>query len=287
MKSKSDLSKQKKAAGVKSHGKSQPAPEPQSKRLLRRKRYEAKTYKMGNVQGHDDPAKPVSPFKLPIRLPGWFPDGVDVPWHNVQRVFPEEIVGLKMTVPLPFPVEFCESTDPNNNNTTKKQRPHQWILGIPIKEPKSATAARNRSHLDCLVCDLAKLVRRYNASLYRLRRLHFHFDYQGCALPQRNPCGDPTTLPDPNSYEFRDLAEASELDWVKVTNALNDFLEDATDGYRKVRLMAADMVEVNGYIVSMRVVVQPRLHAARGSVGILEAGGSSSHVSISSAFSSS
>src|SRR5207247_2420502 len=49
------------------------------------------TYKLGKI----DPPDVKSPFNLPIRKPGWFPDGAD--WNNVtgQRLFEDEVVGIK------------------------------------------------------------------------------------------------------------------------------------------------------------------------------------------------
>ena len=78
----------------------------------------------------------------------------------------------------------------------------------------------------------------------------------------------------------------SERDWVKVTTDLNKFIEDAMERYNDSQLLAADMIEVNGYIVSMRVVITPLNPPSSEMMHILEHNGSSSHVSISSAFSS-
>ena len=89
------------------------------------------------------------------------------------------------------------------------------------------------------------------------------------------------------------MAKAAEADWTKVSNQVNDLLETASSGSSSfgIELLAADMVAANGYIVSMRVVAnEPSENGGPASPGIAapEVGGSSSsHVSISSAFSSS
>jgi len=258
-------------------------------------RDETVTYKLGDLE-----ADPDSPFSLPIRMPGWFPDGVELPWRNVQRLFPEELIGIRPDLtPIPFGVQFCE---PSSNPKKKKKgaagasaqpdNPQKWILGDRIYEPTKAQTTSGWPPLMCLMCDLAKRIRKYNASLYRLRRLHYWFKFNkyvandNSTFPPANPRGgdvDFKDLPDPNTDAFRKLARSAETDWIKVTNELNAFIEGAQLGYPthiivpEIRLVALDMVEVNGYVVSMRVATR---------VGLSEVGGSSSHVSISSAFSS-
>ena len=90
--------------------------------------------------------------------------------------------------------------------------------------------------------------------------------------------------------------KAAETDWVRVTNQLNKLLETAsTEGNNfGIELLAADMIAANGYIFSMRVVVKKRRATAAAAADPAavawwrpEVGGSSSHVSISSTFSSS
>jgi hypothetical protein len=265
-------------------------------------RHEVKTYKLNKIEGEnpDTPENP-NPFTLPLRMPGWFPDGIELPWHQTQRLFPEEVIGRSINgIPIPFGVQFCEPPPaPGSSKRGAKDAkdsprpaaqtdPHKWILGNRIYEPHRGETAQGMTPLMRLICDLAKRIRKYNASLYRLRRLHFWFKYRdykhdkNCKFPPPNPYGDVKDLPDAGSCEFRKLAQDSEKDWVRVTNDINNFIESAMDNYQDgCQLMLADMVEVNGYVVSMRVIVVP------GPVHPNEPGGSSSHVSISSAFSSS
>src|SRR5262249_37036141 len=136
--------------------------------------------------------------------------------------------------------------------------------------------------LTSLIRELADLVRRYNASLYRLRRLHY-FTYfrKHKPWPPKNPHGDPV-LPPAVGKTLKDLVKDAERDWTKrVIPDLVDFLNSPYFcGKKEYSILAADMIEVNNYIVSMRVVAVEENEDG-------EVGGSSSHVSISSAFSSS
>src|SRR5205823_1692068 len=144
-----------------------------------------------------------------------------------------------------FPVEF------DYTGTSKK-----WILGSRIDTTQS-------DNLTKFVQKLAVKVRQYNASLYRLRRLHFYWDYkdqgvQLVTLPKANPHGDPKTNPDPKNDlpGFRNMVNDAEADWIKVTDQVNDLLETASSDSNTfgITLLAADMIAANGYIVSMRVV---------------------------------
>jgi hypothetical protein len=83
------------------------------------------------------------------------------------------------------------------------------------------------------------------------------------------------------------MVEDAEADWIKVCDKVNDLLETASkDGNTfGVKLLAADMIAANGYIVSMRVMVDGGQSV--GGAAPPEVDGSSSHVSVSSAFSSS
>jgi hypothetical protein len=228
-------------------------------------------------------ADPGTAFTLRVRQPGWFPDGADVGSQR-KRLFLEEVAGITQTGLLEtFPVEF------NYNGSSKK-----WILGSGI--------SASQDSLTKLVRKLAVKVRQYNASLYRLRRLHFYWDYKDRApqlvrFPQANPYGDPKTNPDPinDVPGFKKMVKAAEADWTKVTDQVNDLLETASSDGNSfgIKLLAADMIAANGYVVSMRVVAKdPGTNGGPGPVppGAIpppEIGGSSSHVSISSLFSSS
>jgi len=219
-----------------------------------------------------------TPFSsLPVRLPGWFPDGAD--WGNSkhQRVFPEEVIGITRAGLQASQID----------RKYDKGSSAQWILGFPIPKP-----AQGEKALTTLIRDLAVVVRKYNASLYRLRRLHFHWRYKNSTSgqvvwPDPNPPFDPG-YPNPNAADFKKTVKQADAHWNNVNDQLNKFLDDAAEkGYPgqtpKVALIAADMVAVNGYIVSMRVVVEKPL---KDTEKPKEIGGSSSHVSISSPFSS-
>jgi hypothetical protein len=233
------------------------------------------TYGLSSITAAD----PSTPFKLPIRPPGWFPDGADIGTKKRQRLFLEEVAGITDTGLLEtFPVEF------DYTGTSKK-----WILGSRIDTTKSDDFTN-------LVRMLAVKIRQYNASLYRLRRLHYYWDYQDqdprlLNFPQANPHGDPKTEPDPvnDLPGFKQMVRDAKADWIKVSDQVNDLLETASsDGNNfGVTLLATDMIAANGYIVSMRVVANPP-STTPGVPPPPEVGGSSSsHVSISSAFSSS
>ena len=96
-------------------------------------------------------------------------------------------------------------------------------------------------------------------------------------MPPKNPFGDEDLTADP--VILKRMIRVAERDWKNVTKAIDDFIEKGEFGSAKLKVVAADMVEVNGYIVSMRVVATDLNKRVSGS--------SSSHVSISSAFSSS
>ena len=240
-------------------------------------RGETITYGLSSISSAD----PNSLFTLPIRLPGWFPDGADIGTKKSQRLFPEEVAGITDIGLLEtFPVEF------DYTGASKK-----WILGSRIDTNQT-------DGLSKLVQRLAVKVRQYNASLYRLRRLHVYWDYkdqppQLVTFPEPNPHGDPKTEPDPINAlpQFKQMVKAAEDDWTKVTNQVNELLETASSDGNSfgVTLLGADMIAANGYIVSMRVVAKDpnTTPVPPGTIPPPEVGGSSSHVSLSSAFSSS
>ncbi|HEY0549681.1 MAG TPA: hypothetical protein VGF13_08770, partial [Verrucomicrobiae bacterium] len=165
---------------------------------------------------------------------------------------------------------------------------NKWILGDPIPQP-----AINEKPFIKMIRDLAMHVRRYNASLYRLRRLHYYV-YSGNdplqpGMPPRNPFGDlPDPIPQLGSPEFQIRIEKAEYDWEKVTKDIDAFIErKSSTAYGGLEVVAADMSEVNGYIVSMRLIAEvPSKKSKSGGIEPEEVGGSSSHVAITSAFSS-
>jgi hypothetical protein len=238
-------------------------------------RGQTRTYGLSSITAED----PNTPFKLHVRQPGWFPDGVDIGTAKRKRLFLEEVVGITPTdITVPFPVEFDYA------GTSKK-----WILGSRID-------ATQTDKFTTFVRRLAVKLRQYNASLYRLRRLHYYWYYKDqdprlVTFPKPNPHGDPKTNPDPigDIKEFKKMVKAAEADWTKVNNQVNNLLETASsDGNTLgIKLLAAEMIAANGYIVAMRVVANPP-PVTPGVAPPPEPGGSeSSHVSISSPFSSS
>jgi hypothetical protein len=260
------------------------AQQPLNSKGTKTKRKQAGTYALGDTGPATDPADPTSPFKtLPIRKPGWFPDGADWGGTTDQPLFQEEVVGIKKDTAgndhiFPFGIPFPAI---NSNNEFSKN----WALGHKLKQVNEMPG-----HLDftAFVRRLALRARQYNATLYRLRRLHFYWHYQNAAAgsvqwPEHNPNdGKETTAPDPKgaSTDFAARVCAAEKDWMQVTDQLNGLLENAKDSSVDCKCgpLAADMVTVNGYIISMRIVIK---------LPGKEPGGSSSQVSISSPFSSS
>lgn len=237
-------------------------------------RGETTTYGLAEITSADSE----SPFTLPVRQPGWFPDGADIGGSR-NRLFLEEVAGETQTgLVETLPVEF------DYTGTSKK-----WILGSRISDSKDS--------LTRFVRRLAVKIRQYNASLYRLRRLHFYWDYKDrdprlVKFPKANPHGDPKTTPDPvnDLPGFGRMVSDAEADWAKVTDQVNDLLETASSPGNSfgITLLAADMAAANGYIVSMRVVARDLgTDAEPGVPRPPEIPGSSSHVSISSPFSSS
>ena len=227
-----------------------------------------------------DPKAPDSPSPLSnlrIRPPVWHPDGSTPDSSNRNQVFREEAVGKgKDQMMHSFPVEF------EYKGLSKK-----WILGGPIVDPPP----RGQTLITLLCRDLAIKMRKYNASLYRLRRIHYcnKFKDPGSKKhwPHANPDGgdekDPTAG---TASDVSNRVSKAEQDWCDVTKDIDTFIENAKTGYplapatAKIRLVGLDMVEVNNYAVAMRVVVETLPGAPP------EVGESSSQVSISSPFSS-
>jgi hypothetical protein len=144
----------------------------------------------------------------------------------------------------------------------------EWILKGALNS--TATDPFNR-----WLVELSVAARNYNASLYRLRRLHLiaeHNRYIMRALPT-----DPQTVPD--EHELPGAVGAAETDWDRNVTILREII----DGFRPDAVV--DMVQVNGYIVSIRAIADLGFDEK---IGIKQpAGSSSSHWSLSSPFSSS
>jgi hypothetical protein len=254
---------------------------------------------MGAIDVNSDPPPP---FKLRTRKVGWWPDAGD--WSKQDsrdRLFQEESFGIKNTgVYEPFPIQI----KPNDEESKK------WILG---KKLAKHTDLHVDTNFTLFVRRLARRARQYNASLYRLRRLRFWLKYQQLVnTPGKinwpdntdqwgnSPWGNNPGKPDPSNTNINDpksfpnMACTAEGDWQKVTDDFHQYLSDIREhGCSKMlepkdplfsfRLKAFDVVTVNGYIMSMRVVVGD---PGGGDLRSKELGGSSSHVSLSSAFSS-
>jgi hypothetical protein len=224
-------------------------------------------------------------FKGKMKLPGWLPD---LPQGDDTFLFPEEALHQDKKGFDAFP--------PPNSFPNIFQEPlpqDAWILGAPFNKDQN-------SGFDLLLEQLLTAVRHYNAALYWMRRLHFHLrhvlepdKFKISTAPPRNPHGDGDDLAndkDLATWELKDFGDpadttnptrTAEQNWhdalVVLTGALT-----APKTFSNVTFnpIYADVVQVNSYIVSIRVVAIP---TARGR----EMGGSSSsHISISSAFSS-
>lgn len=222
---------------------------------------------------------------LRIRPPFWHPDGsppggTPADPKGRRQLFQEEIVGeVDHHKMRSLPVEF------EYKGVSKK-----WILGGAIAE----TAPLGHEQFTALVRALAVKVRKYNASLYRLRRIHYcnRFDPTKHYWPHPNPDGGDEK--DPTAGDVPKRVSDAEKDWCTVTDDLDSFLERAKTGYpnnpndpndpnikRVIKLVGLDMTAVNSYVIAMRVVVESIVAAPP------EVCGSSSQVSISSPFSSS
>ncbi len=232
-----------------------------------------------------------SAFKTERRMPGWRSDAEvdDSNPNDHQRkaeLFLEEAIGRSSSHFVPFP-----PPNATNKNPFDEPQPgdsaqqwltfNQWMLGIPLQEPLPG----HDSQLFDLLTRLSQLARNYNAALYRLRRLHYYKytknDPNKDPMPPRNPCGENDDPNPGNDGVFRSQVNDAERDWKKCTQAIDTELDKPISGMTVI----ADMIEVNQYIVSMRVVLEEPEASAQ--FRTLQLGGSSSHVSISSPFSSS
>jgi hypothetical protein len=233
-------------------------------------------------------------FKGKMKLPDWLADtSVEKGDDNKDYfLFPEEAIHQDKNY------GFDAFFPPGTQAPFEDPIP---ILGAPFnKDPNS--------HFDLLLSNIALWARNYNAALYWMRRLHFHLkhrlfpkDFKINTAPPRNPHGDND---DPNhdvsEWQLNEFNDANTLPikqaqerWGDAITKLNGFLatpQDVVlpDGTPKTfKQVWADMVQVNGYIVSIRLVADEKDYNPLSKLGVLEMGGSSSsHISISSAFSS-
>lgn len=251
----------------------------------------AETKKLGELARHK--LHPNSAFKKTPwrRIPGWRADTADKN-GNEEFYFPEEalrseIKGSEKFDPFPPPTTgaaFAEPTtkyNPSNPQNAREWNQHNaWILGHPFDE-------NSTDKFDQFLAQIARRVREYNAALYWLRRLHFRENAEPISSPPReNPNGDESAhIETPGTLAFDAQVERAEKRWIDAVRNLNAILDDQpVPGFRNTR---ADMVEVNGYIISMRVI--SNYDDGSGTKDTLAdafqiGGSSSSHAYISSPF---
>jgi len=256
---------------------------------------ETTTEKLGAIT--DQP--PDSAFALKRRMPGWRPD---TQANCAVKLYQEEALGVLDGKWLPFPPPEVSASarsrkkrsfaEPGKRATAADwNKFNTWILGHPIDGSKP---------FDDFLREIADQVRRYNAALYWMRRLHFVENAPpGSPPPPRNPAGDkddpdpdhptqPLEPLDPSSPKFDIYVMSAERAWKREVARLNQILGGHTQS--RFTDIVADMVEVNSYIVSMRIIANENTSGPIGNIHrprTEELGGSSSsHVSISSALSS-
>jgi len=265
------------------------------------KRQNAISKKLGEIKAQPT-GPPKSAFNLMRRMPGWRPDTKEVQGQGDEYYFEEEAIlkyekkgpdGNKKEVfrrfppPNNFPEPNPDTPDTRvafDEPTTGKPEDwltfNSWILGSAIK---------GTTDFDCFLSQIADRVRVYNAALYWLRRLHFHENAPADSDPlPHNRYGDkkkdlPDLTQDSGREEFINLVQKAEGNWIQAVDFLNKMFEEDGLPFKNIK---PDMIEVNGYIVSMRIVCEPS-SAKEGNPRTREvSGSSSSHISISSAFSS-
>lgn len=242
------------------------APVSTSPITAKRNRPQKCSYSVGDVVPHK------APFAQDYRKPGWLPDALDPgdPQKPRYFMFPDE--ALKYWGSDAFPFRLPRPVDPDPS----------WILGGPIPDQPAKSGHKPFVRL---IRKFARAIRAYNATLYDLRRYHFKkydIDLPSNKYGNKDHQGD---LPDPNDgNKFDPKAHDAEEKWKAAAQDLTDLIDPDNPPNQTfgLEIVAADMVQVNNYIVSMRLVVTPS-----GPEKYREIGGSdSSHVSISSAFSS-
>lgn len=235
--------------------------------------------KPGGIEDHPTGSK----FKGKLKTPGWLPDKTE---YDEESVFLEEAIfrhqerglaafpppnhfGLPWDEPNPPPA----FEEPQDNDPARWKTFNQWILG------GSFTQKQNDA-FDVLLEDILKRVRKYNAALYWMRRLHFHENADPNKIltkPPRNPNGDQDYGKEPKDWNFDKLVPVAQANWKTAITELHGIL---TNGKPPFKHLLGDVVRVNDYIISIRVIAQDK--AWPDQLG----GSSSSHISISSAFSS-
>lgn len=207
----------------------------------------------------------VPDFKLRLRMPHWAPDEVSHP----QGAAPEKNETIYVEEALKAARDSAGGIGRDAFQPPLTDTGGDWVLGAKSWSPKSGSA------FDRWLEEICSMARRHNVALYRLRKLHLEVESHGTM----EPLPDEPTSPSPEEAEILYQAAVVEL---------RRHLEKRTDD-GKPRVV--DMVQVNGYIVSVRAVdgIFDGLPAS-GSASILgpQPGGSdSSHIYLSSPFCSS
>jgi hypothetical protein len=237
-------------------------------------------------------------------MPGWRADTLDKFFQKDVKLYPEQALLMDTATGRFEPFGhvnpnlslFQEPSptfpDPNDPKKTKEQWLQEWLdfkswsLGAPLNTTKPTA-------FDTFLAEIAERVRRYNAAMYWMRRLHFHEnDVPIKDPPKWNKHGDKLEkLDNLTASDFQTLVTNAEQEWNDAVDSLNLLLAGndplpSSDSHsdQGFKFTSADMVEVNGYIVSMRIVSsQPQTTSDYHTTQV--GGSSSSHISISSAFS--
>lgn len=233
-------------------------------------------------------------FALRTRPPGWMPDTITQSGTAREHLTPDEALGnvggrqQAFANPLGHSLFQPVPGDPSAFDA--------WVLGVPLTAPP---AGQPTEFYELLVA-LCSAIRRYNSTLYWLRRLRFHASApKGSKPPEPNPGGPlderrfptPESLPDPASLDFMQLAKSAEAEWTAAVDNLREHLAPGSSvrETHPFATISADMVEMNGYIASTRVIVSPiptsATHTTAGpEESSSSSSSSSSHISLSSGY---
>ncbi len=256
-----------------------------------------------------------APFTFQKREPGWMPDMLDNsagPGGADQRLFLDEAIGheeknntitkyISFKLPghpkppalspeEPFLEPFVDTANPGTADEWNAF--NKWILGGSLDVKNEDKPNPFTEYLR----ELTVLCRHHNAALYSMRRMHYAMNApMGSSPMEMNPNGyadDKKPVPSPtgSASDFNKAVKRAELRWDEATRNLRDFIRNGMKAGENHLKIIADMVEVNNYVVSMRVIAQSpnsALAAPNNGIGTKEYTGiSSSHISLSSAFSS-
>jgi hypothetical protein len=209
-------------------------------------------------------------------LPKWLPDTQD---DGATKFFEEEAIGVIERSGKFKQLAFVPPKQPDKNLLGENPVDNSsWILGEPLKKKNNAT--ESDKEFDKFLSQLAQCAREYNAALYFMRRLHFHENkLPGSIDPPANPFNkaarEEEPLPDKADPKFRQLVTDAQTSWEAVVDKMRKLLIDGGDSVSEV---FADMIQVNGYIVSMRIVAKVTPPNTN------EVNGSSSHFLVRSPF---